>query len=84
MLGFASSYPLTDAQKAGVATALSHIFPVKWKSFEVAEDSQIEWIATEERAEAKLAGGTKPIKLLAGGKIIGVFFANARPEGDFK
>ena len=47
----------TDAQKAGVATALGHIFPVKWKSFEVAEDAEIEWMATEDRAEAKLAGG---------------------------
>lgn len=47
----------TEAQKAGVATALRHIFPVKWKSFEVAEDAEIEWTATEERAEAKLAGG---------------------------
>jgi hypothetical protein len=49
----------TDAQKAGVTTALSHIFPVKWKSFEVGEDAEIEWMATEDRAEAKLAGGVK-------------------------
>jgi len=49
----------TDEQKAGVATALGHIFPVKWKSFEVAEDTEIEWNATDERAEAKLAKGTK-------------------------
>ena len=49
----------TDAQKAGVTTALSHIFPVKWKSFEVGEDAEIEWVATEDRAEAKLAGGVK-------------------------
>lgn len=47
----------TDEQKAGVATALSHIFPVKWKSFEVAQDAEIEWTATEDRAEAKLAKG---------------------------
>lgn len=47
----------TDAQKAGVANALGHIFPVKWKSFEVAEDAEIEWQASEDRAEAKLAGG---------------------------
>ncbi len=49
----------TDEQKAGVATALGHIFPVKWKAFEVAEDAEIEWTATEERAEAKLAKGLK-------------------------
>jgi hypothetical protein len=47
----------SEAQKAGVATALSHIFPVKWKSFKVAEDAGIEWTATNDRAEAKLAGG---------------------------
>ena len=49
----------TDAQKAGVAAALSHIFPVKWKSFKVAEDAEIAWAATEDRAEAKLAEGTR-------------------------
>lgn len=48
----------TDEQKAGVATALSHIFPVKWKTFEVAQDAEIEWTATEDRAEAKLAKGS--------------------------
>lgn len=48
----------TEAQKAGVATALGHIFPVKWKSFVVAEDAAIEWSANDDLAEAKLAGGT--------------------------
>ena len=47
----------TDAQKAGVKTALGHIFPVQWGSFEVAEDAEIEWMADGDRAEAKLAGG---------------------------
>ncbi len=47
----------TDAQKAGVATALGHIFPFEWKSFAVAEDAEIEWMSGEGRAEAKLAGG---------------------------
>ncbi len=47
----------TDAQKAGVATALEHIFPVEWQSFVVAEDAEIAWTASEERAEATLAGG---------------------------
>jgi hypothetical protein len=49
----------TEAQKNGVTTILSHMFPVKWKSFEVAEDAAIEWQATEARAEAKLAGGAR-------------------------
>ena len=47
----------TDAQKTGVATALGHIFPWEWQSFEVAEDAEIAWTASEERAEARLAGG---------------------------
>lgn len=47
----------TDAQKAGVATALGAIFPVTWNSFDIAEDADIEWTATDDRAEAKLAGG---------------------------
>lgn len=54
----------TDAQKGGVATALGHIFPVEWGSFEVAEDAKIEWMATEDRAEAKLAGGAKAHTIL--------------------
>jgi hypothetical protein len=54
----------TDAQKAGVAKALSHIFPVEWESFEVAEDAEIEWTATEDHAEAKLAGGEKAHTIL--------------------
>lgn len=49
----------TDAQKAGVAAALGHIFPVTWQSFEIAEDADIEWSAGAGRAEAKLAGGEK-------------------------
>jgi hypothetical protein len=54
----------TDAQKAGVANALGHIFPVTWGSFEVAEDTDIEWMATEDRAEAKLAGGANAHTIL--------------------
>lgn len=54
----------TDAQKAGVATALGHIFPVQWNEFSVAEDGDIEWMATEERAEAKLDGGAKAHTIL--------------------
>lgn len=47
----------TDAQKQGVKVILGHIFPVKWKTFDVHEDSEIDWTASEDRAEAKLAGG---------------------------
>jgi hypothetical protein len=55
----------TDEQKAGVINAMGHMFPVKWNSFEVAaEDAEIEWTATEERAEAKLDGGAKAHTIL--------------------
>ncbi len=47
----------TDAQKNGVTTILGHVFPVQWKSFEVFEDAEIDWVASQDRAEAKLAGG---------------------------
>ena len=47
-----------------MATALGHIFPVNWGSFEVAEDADIEWMATEDRAEAKLDGGEKAHTIL--------------------
>lgn len=47
----------TELQKAGVAAALSHIFPVKWKAFEIAKDAEIAWVANVDRAEAKLADG---------------------------
>jgi hypothetical protein len=49
----------SEAQKAGVTTALQHIFPVKWQSFTIGEDAAIQWTATDERAEAQLAGGRK-------------------------
>lgn len=48
----------TEEQKAGVATALTHIFPVSWKSFTVADDADISWEAGDDRAEAKLANGS--------------------------
>ena len=33
------------------------LFPVDWKEFAVADDAAIEWNATEDHAEARLAGG---------------------------
>lgn len=47
----------TESQKQGVTTILGSLFPVKWKAFEVHEDTEIEWTASKDRAEAKLAGG---------------------------
>lgn len=47
----------TDAQKEAITIILGKVFPVKWHSFEVMDDTTIDWVASEERAEAKLAGG---------------------------
>lgn len=56
----ASFTPDTTAeQRAGITTILPHLFPVEWHSFEIGEDAEIEWMATEERAEARLDGGEK-------------------------
>jgi len=48
---------VTPAQREGIKAALGHIYPVKWKSFNVANDSKITWTATKEHAEAKLDDG---------------------------
>lgn len=44
---------------------------MKWKSFQVAEDADIEWTATGNRAEAKLAGGANGHIILKKWKGIG-------------
>lgn len=44
-------------QRAGIATALGQLFPVKWKSFSIGEDAPIEWEATTDRAVGRLDGG---------------------------
>jgi hypothetical protein len=49
----------TPAQREGLKAILPHLFPVEWNSFEIGEDAEIEWTATEQRAEARLAGGEK-------------------------
>ena len=49
----------TPEQRAGLQAILPHLFPVEWDSFEIGEDAEIEWTATEERAEARLAGGER-------------------------
>ncbi|WP_419176318.1 DUF1326 domain-containing protein [Desulfosediminicola sp.] len=47
----------TDDQKEAIKVILGNVFPVKWQSFEVMADTTVEWVASEQRAEAKLAGG---------------------------
>jgi hypothetical protein len=36
---------------------LPHIYPVKWKTFSVAEDGDFEWNVGKDRAVARLNGG---------------------------
>jgi hypothetical protein len=48
---------VTPAQREGIAAALGKLYPVKWKSFNVAKDLPIEWTATKEAATAKLDSG---------------------------
>jgi len=47
----------TKQQRTAITTILNHVYPVKWKSFTVAEDAAMEWSATQDRAEARLDGG---------------------------
>jgi hypothetical protein len=48
---------VTPEQRSAIATALGHVYPVKWKSFNVGEDAAIEWSAGPNRAAARLGGG---------------------------
>ncbi len=49
---------ITKEQRAGLAVILSHVYPLKWKSFSVAaQDATVDWQASTDRAEAKLNGG---------------------------
>jgi len=48
---------VTPEQREGISKILAHLFPVKWKSMQVAPDAKIEWKATVERAEARLDCG---------------------------
>jgi Protein of unknown function (DUF1326) len=44
-------------QREAIKTILGHVYPVKWGSFTVANDSAMEWTASKEKAEAKMDGG---------------------------
>jgi hypothetical protein len=47
----------SKAQREAIGDILGHLFPVRWKSFEVGKDAPIEWTATGDRAVARLDGG---------------------------
>jgi len=48
---------VTKEQRAGIAAAIGKVYPVKWKSFTVADDSKIEWTAGKDMAVARLGEG---------------------------
>jgi hypothetical protein len=48
---------VSPEQRSAIATVLGHVYPVKWKSFQVGEDAAVEWTATKDRASARLGGG---------------------------
>lgn len=64
---------VTKQQREAVATILSHVYPVKWKHFSVAEDAKVDWQATKDRAVAKLGDGKK-------GEIVLVRFQGMNDE----
>jgi hypothetical protein len=48
---------VTPEQREAIKVILGHVYPVTWKSFSIAEDAEMEWKATKDRAEARLDGG---------------------------
>jgi hypothetical protein len=48
---------VTKAQRDGIIDILGHLFPVRWKSFEIGNDLPIEWTPGKDRAVARLDGG---------------------------
>jgi hypothetical protein len=48
---------VTPAQRDGIKAILGHVYPVKWNSFSVVNDSKMTWTATRDHAEAKLDDG---------------------------
>jgi len=48
---------VTKEQREGIATVMGMVYPVKWKSFTVADDAKVDWSASKDMAVAKLGGG---------------------------
>ncbi len=44
-------------QRDAIARILGHVYPVKWNSFTVAKDADMEWKAEARGAQARLGGG---------------------------
>jgi hypothetical protein len=48
---------VSKPQRDAIIAVLPHIYPLKWKTFSVAEDGAVEWIPGKDRAIARLNGG---------------------------
>jgi len=48
---------VSKEQREAITAVLGHVYPVKWNSFTVAKDANMEWKADPMRAEARLDGG---------------------------
>jgi hypothetical protein len=44
-------------QRTAITTIVPNVYPVNWKAFSVGADAAIEWTASKDRAEARLAAG---------------------------
>jgi hypothetical protein len=49
---------VTKAQRDAITTIVPNVYPVTWKAFTIGKDAPIDWQASADRAEAKLAGGS--------------------------
>ena len=48
---------VSKEQRDAIARILGHVYPVKWNSFTIAKDADMEWKADASSAEARLGGG---------------------------
>jgi hypothetical protein len=48
---------VTKEQREAIGKILGHVYPVKWNSFSVAKDADMEWKAEARTATARLGGG---------------------------
>jgi len=48
---------VSKEQRDAIAKILGHVYPVKWNSFSIAKDADMEWNAEPTRAVARLGGG---------------------------
>ncbi|MEK6478177.1 DUF1326 domain-containing protein [Catalinimonas sp. 4WD22] len=48
---------VSPEQREGIKAILSHIYPLQWNSFEIEEDADMQWMADNDKAEARLNDG---------------------------